>query len=349
MQNAILLPLPGVLQRPATAPSTISSADTRSAASPAVTAAVHAACDSWADILQQLVTHCTQGPNTLVDALQLQITSFKLHLSSEVYDPGAAAAAAAAAEPPGPAAGGSSIHQLKQRAAAARMCVQGWAFVSQWVLQARTAVSHTALTRLAGIAQTLACVHEVPDWIDAAVAPTSAGDAAAGAVVKAANSSRDKLSSLNGASGLPAASMSEAGSDLALPMPPAASLGREEDVTLKGVPPLEPSSEPSSLAALLAAEGRGGAAGCATAGQAAAAAAAEAVCWPQAFLLGRALLPQVGFMTAWSSAACCCWAAHAYVTQMALSYRKVIEQVLNRAASNFQCQVGSNQEARQYP
>eukprot|EP00878_Enallax_costatus_P040644 GHUV01046974.1.p1 GENE.GHUV01046974.1~~GHUV01046974.1.p1 ORF type:complete len:393 (+),score=143.89 GHUV01046974.1:553-1731(+) len=176
------------------------------------------------------------------------------------------------------------------------MCVQGWAFVSQWVLQARTSVSHTALTRLAAIAQTLACVHEVPDWIDATVLPGAADNTAAGGEEKGVNNSRDMLSSIGGTSGLPATSISEAGSDLALPMPPTACpLNREEDPAFKGVPPLEPSSEPSALAALLAAEGRGGAEGVpagSAAGQGAAAAAAEAVCWPQAFLLGRALLPQ---------------------------------------------------------
>lgn len=248
----------------------------------AVLTAVHAACVAWVEVLHQLVTHCPQGPNTLVDALQLHITSCKLQLSSDSYGTGVHAAATDT----------SPKKQQKQRAAVARTCVQAWALVCQWVMQARVAISQGTMTRLAGIAQSLACVPQVPDWVDVAgTSPTAAGSGAAA------------HATCNSTEGLPAeagsiASAPEAAGDLASPQSVGGAAGsRQEDAAAdRGAPPLEPSKEPSALAALWAAEYKGAVGG----GQGvvsevvAAAAAAEAVCWPQAFLFGRALLPQVG-------------------------------------------------------
>jgi hypothetical protein len=83
---------------------------------------------------------------------------------------------------------------------------------------------------------------------------------------------------------------------------------RDFEAGFRGVPPLEPSSEPSALARLWGGPGTAEAGdvwaggsprqpGTAAAGAAAAAAgvlvAAEGVCWPQAFLMGCAVLNQV--------------------------------------------------------
>lgn len=307
---------------------------------------MNAACESWVDVLMQLVSHCPKGPDTLVDALQLHITCCKLQMGTDskcesaLPSVSAAAGATAAAMPAAAAAGapGSLQQQQQQRAAVARVCVQAWAFVCQWVMQARPSSSQAALTRLAALAQSLACVSEVPEWLEA-VGPlnpegsspeaATATVAARGTTGGAVSSSRDgslraaaaagegvgfeRSSSDAGASDHSAAlgsRTSAAGAAAA-----AAATAADEDAAYKGVPPPEPSSEPSALAALWAAEGRpavpaaaggglgpGGGYSAEVAAAAAVFAAAEAVCWPQAFLLGRALLPQVSGLL---MSACC--------------------------------------------
>lgn len=297
LQNAILLPLPGVVQRSVTpAGHSGSTATSRTATAEALTAdaatstAVCAACDAWVEVLQQLVMHCPQGPNTLVDALQLHITSCKLQLSSDSCGTGlqtpavvtAGTPAGTKATPAAAALGPSPSQQQKQRAAVARVCVQTWAFVCHWVMQARTATSHTTLTRLAGIAQSLACVPEVTDWL---VNAGMAGTAAA-----AAGHGREGLPAAGRVSGCTGSAPEDA-NQLASPQSATAAADRDDDGAGRGVPPLEPSKEPSTLCAAECKDAAG------AAEQVDALQAAEAVCWPQAFPLNRALLSQVGLVS----------------------------------------------------
>jgi hypothetical protein len=165
----------------------------------------------------------------------------------------------------------------QQRAAVARMCVQAWAFVCQWVMQARTSSCQAPLSRLAAIAQGLACATDLPPWFyKAAATPGPHCREPA---------SRDVSGTIKSqagpAAGMPGDSSRDAAAGVFC-----------GDV---GMPPPEPSAEPSALASLWAKEDvpESGAGSCSPEAPAAVLAAAEAVCWPQAFLLGRVLLPQV--------------------------------------------------------
>jgi hypothetical protein len=293
LQGIILLPLPGVQQAMLTA------AD---AAGAARSAAVVAACEAWAEVLQQLAVHCPQGTDLLVDALQLHMTSCKLQMQQQG---------------PQQEGGGTGSgqqqqqQQQRQRAATARECVQAWAFVCQWVMQARISTSQAALTRLAAIAQSMACVLDLPEWPhegDAAAAAAgggqvrgvdpqaagAAGSAEAGQVSVQQQQQQQQQQHASGA-------LVDASTDsLALT---GIDSSRDFEAGFRGIPPLEPSSEPSALTRLWG--GPGGAVwaggsprqpGTAAAGAAAVAAeavAAEGVCWPQAFLMGCAVLNQV--------------------------------------------------------
>jgi hypothetical protein len=289
-QGAILLPLPGVKQR------TTGQADAGAAAA---AAAVTAGCDALTDVLSQLVVHCPRGSELLVDALQLHITSSKLAIQMQPLPQQLQQLqqqAAAGSSSSGSTGGASSPQQgqkqqQQQRAAVARECVQAWAFVCQWVMQARVSTSQAALTRLAAMAHSLTCVLEVPECYAAA-----------------------ELNAAGGHQQRPAAAVHDSSESLALPGT------RGDDLSgSKAMPPLQLSSEPPSLlqaAAAAAADissrhrqpglprtGTGAAAGAAVGGGAAdgsipaaavtALATAEAVCWPQAFLLGRAVMVQV--------------------------------------------------------
>lgn len=316
VQNAILLPLPGVTQRPSTPTADASNSSSTvnrntivaSLADIATAAAVNAACDAWVEVLQQLVTHCPQGPNTLVDALQLHIARCRMQLDDDMAPAQTAAQASPDTSKAAPCDGVQQ--QQKQRAAVARMCVQAWAFVCQWVMQASISNSHAALTRLAGIAQSLACVPDVPEWA-AEVEPASTAFAqpVSDSVESTPSISNDDATAVTRDDGQAKPAPASEASDPALhALPPqtaaaaastSAAGSTDPDAAYRGVPPPEPSSEPSALADMLAEEAQDSAVieqhGYCSHQQmdAAGAVAAEAVCWPQAFLLGRTLLPQV--------------------------------------------------------
>lgn len=299
-QGAILLPLPGVQQ--------LLSSPT-DAASAGSTAGVAAACEAWSEVLQQLVVHCPKGTDLLVDALQLHMTACKLHMhqpqQQRQQDVAGSSRSSGHQQPPE-----QQQHQ-RRCAAAARECVQAWAFVCQWVMQARVSSSQAALTRLAAMAHSMSCVYGIPEWhlvaAEAAAAaavdggdPAVAADAAAAAV--------GQLQQQQGEHGHMAAGVDASTESLPLTV---VDSSRDFEAGFKGVPPPEPSSEPSALARLWtgtgaavgqAAWGDGSAgqpaaavaaADAAAASAAAALAAAEGVCWPQAFLTGCALLIQV--------------------------------------------------------
>lgn len=246
-------------------------------------ASVAAACEAWSEVLQQLVVHCPQGTELLVDALQLHMAACKLHMHCSQT--------------------AQQQQQLeRERAAAARECVQAWAFVCQWVLQARVSQSQAALTRLAAMAHSMSCVFALPEW------QTPAGTAAAAAAdqpghVIAAKSDSSHLQQPQQQQQPSAAAAVDASSEsLSLT---GMDSSRDFDAGFKGVPPPEPSSEPSGLTKLWGGTGAGptawpdnsqnppGAAAAANSAAATALAAAEGVCWPQAFLLGCAVLIQV--------------------------------------------------------
>jgi hypothetical protein len=196
--------------------------------------------------------------------------------------------------------------------------------VCQWVMQARVANSQAALTRLAAMAQSMACVFALPEW------PAMAGEAAAavGADVltpAAADSSQGpgqlQQQQQQGQQGQGAAAAALDASTESLGLT-GMDISRDFESGFKGVPPPEPSSEPSALARLWAGTGaavgqaaawgepgpagREAAAAAGAAAAAAALAAAEGVCWPQAFLTGCAVLIQVS--------CCCCWAVWALLS-----------------------------------
>lgn len=327
LQGAILLPLPGVRQ--------CMSAPTDSATAGSV-AGVAAACEAWSEVLQQLAAHCPGGTQLLVDALQLHMASCKLHMDDASLQ---------------------QQQQQRQRAAVARECVQAWAFVCQWVMQARVSHSQAALTRLAAMAQSMSCVFDVSDWPAGA---DEGGNAAAAALAAARQHLQSRRTppppAAAAAADEPAAADAARATTTTAPPPSSSataatavdasseSLGfttaldssRDFEGGLKGVPPPELSSEPSALARLwpggattpggggAAAAGQDaggwcesgsspeqatGAAAAAAAAATAARAAAEGVCWPQAFLLGCALLIQVGKVIQQRArlAPCCYW------------------------------------------
>eukprot|EP00775_Hariotina_reticulata_P012214 gene12214-12352_t len=277
LKGAILLPLPGVSQHATIAPSPPPAFDAgKDAVSAAAAAAgIHAACEAWVDVLQQLVAHCPRGPDMLVDALQLLIISCKLRPSS------------CCAGGPAPAAAtgfmGLSLDatgaRAQQPAAVARMCVQAWAFVCQWVMQARTSSCQAALTRLAAMAQGLSCAIDLPLWFQK-IAASAAVPGPHGREPAPGDGSGMSEHQAGPAAGRPGESSRDT--------TPGALLG---DV---GTPPPEPSAEPSAFAGLGARDDMPESKPWSYTPEAAAAvlAAAEAVCWPQAFLLGRVLLPQ---------------------------------------------------------
>lgn len=81
------------------------------------------AATALSDMLMQLISHCPQGAERLVDALERLLTVLKV----QQY-------AAQAGSP----AGSPMMHAYTAAAAAAKSAVQAWTFVLQWVLQVMT-------------------------------------------------------------------------------------------------------------------------------------------------------------------------------------------------------------------
>lgn len=300
VQGAILLPLPGVQQLLSTP---------TDAASAGSAAGMAAACEAWSEVLQQLVTHCPNGTDLLVDALQLHMTACKLHM----HHPQQLQGAAGSSHNSGQQQPSEQQQHQRRCAAAARECVQAWAFVCQWVMQARVSSSQAALTRLAAMAHSMSCVYDIPDW-HLVAAEAAAAAAAEGADLSEAADAAAATAATGAATGqLPqqgdheqiAAGVHASAESLMLT---GMDTSKDFEAGFKCVPSPEPSSEPSALARLWAGTGAAlGQAECpeGSAGQPAAAAAdaaaesaavlaaAEGVCWPQAFLTGCALLIQV--------------------------------------------------------
>jgi hypothetical protein len=152
LEGTIPLPLPAPV--PATTPSPSASAHDPCSG-----------CNLLQDLFTQLTTHCPGGPELLVDAVQLHVTTEKaaaLQQQPLSTDPLQHVPSDASAGPGIRPVGVGTVAAERARAAAARAAVQGWVLVLQWVLAGNKAHCKNALQQLAEMALRMACVDMMP-------------------------------------------------------------------------------------------------------------------------------------------------------------------------------------------
>jgi hypothetical protein len=140
---------------------------------PSTAAAGGSGAESLKDVLVHLVTRCPGGPQLLLAALELHVSSCK---AAGLHPQGGAAAATSA-----PAAAGSSVTGTsgggaaagaggegpaaaaeRGRAAAARSAIQGWVLVLQWLLAGHRSHCRAALQDLAMLLLRMVSVDALP-------------------------------------------------------------------------------------------------------------------------------------------------------------------------------------------